>query len=213
MEEEFKLRVTEPEAFERIAEAPEVTALAEGAGRHLQMTADYIDTPDLRLLGAGYGYRVRWEGSGWVASVKADLGEGAGDGLHRHREWEVAVPGPEPDVEAFEDSWLREALIRARGDQPLITLFRIEMTRRSRLLRLDQGSVAEWAADRGRILAGERELAVCEVELERKDGPLEPIRALAEALQARYPLVPDSRTKFARGLELAGLSPPPDPPG
>lgn len=212
MEEELKLRVAEPGELERIAQAPEVTALAEGPERRVEMTADYIDTPDLRLLAAGYGYRVRWEGAGWVASVKADLGEAPGDGLHRHREWEIPVAGPDPDVEAFDDPRLREALVRARGDQPLVTLFRIEMTRRTRLLRLDQGSLAEWAVDRGRIRAGEREMAVCEVELERKEGPLEPIRELAEALQARYPLVPDPRTKFARGLELAGLAPPDPPP-
>ena len=47
---------------------------------------------------------------------------------------------------------------------------------------------------------------VCEVELELKDGPLAPVGALIDDLQQRYPLAPDSRTKFARGLALARLA-------
>ncbi len=207
MEEEFKLRVTQPRDFERIAEPPEVVSLAEGPARPIDMTADYIDTEDLRLLKAGYAYRIRWEGSGWMATVKADLGRAAKDGLHRHREWEVSVPGPEPNLTHFEEPDLRTALAEAQGDRPLVVLFRVTMARQSCLLRWPGGTRAEWAADRGRILAGERSLTVCEVEIEHKEGPLEPIRELAEALQACYPLIPDPRTKFARGLELAGLSP------
>lgn len=204
-EQEFKLRVTRTEAFETIAEAPEVTAQASGASETLAMTADYIDTADLRLLKAGYAYRVRREGERWVATVKADLADSAEDGLHRHREWEAVVPGPEPDLSVFEDAELRAALSSLQGERPLTTLFRVEMERRVRNLILADGAHAEWAADRGRILADGREEPVCEVELELKAGPLAPLQTLIDTLQQRYPLEPDSRTKFARGLALAGL--------
>lgn len=205
VEEELKLQVTDPEAFDRIAEAPEVLAHSEGVPRDLEMTADYIDTEDLRLLGAGYAFRVRWEGTGWVATVKADLGQPAEGGFHRHREWEAPVAGPEPDPTVFEDPDLRHALETAQGDRPLRVLFRVAMDRQVRDLRWTNGTRAEWAADRGWILAGRDSLAVREVELERKGGDMEPIHELAELLQQRYPLTPDSRTKFARGLALAGL--------
>ena len=206
-EQEFKLRVTQPEAFETIAEAPEVVDRASAAAETLAMTADYIDTADLRLLKAGYAYRVRREGERWVATVKADLGDGAEGGLHRHREWEATVTGPEPDLSVFGDAELRGALQSLQGDQPLTTLFRVEMERRVRHLALSDGARAEWAADRGRILADGREEAVCEVELELKDGPLQPLEDLIRTMRRGYPLVPDDRTKFARGLALAGLAP------
>ncbi|MEF8793974.1 MAG: CYTH domain-containing protein [Thiohalorhabdus sp.] len=207
-EQEFKLRVTRPETFDEIAEAPEITELAAGPARTLEMTADYIDTEDLRLEKAGYAYRIRWEGDHWMATVKADATGSPTEGLHRHREWETLVPGPAPDLAVFDDPELRSTLACLQGDRPLITLFRVTMERRIRHLELPGGAQAEWAADRGRILADDRADPVWEVELELKDGELRPLRDLIGRLQERYPLVPDNRTKFARGLKLAGLEPP-----
>lgn len=206
-EQEFKLRVTQPQRFETIAGAPEIVEHADGPERTLTMTADYIDTADLRLLRAGYAYRIRKEGEQWVATVKADMDGPAQEGLHRHREWEAAVTGPEPDLTVFDDPELREHLARIRGAHPLTTLFRVTMERRLRILTLAEGARAEWAADRGHIVSGDREEPVCEVELELKAGPLTPLRELIHTLERRYPVVPDDRTKFARGLTLAGLAP------
>jgi inorganic triphosphatase YgiF len=140
-----------------------------------------------------------------VATVKADMGEAAEDGLHRHQEWETEVTTPQPDLSVFPDPELRRALTTACGEWPLTTLFRVDMERRVRRLALADGARAEWAADRGRILAGGTEEAVCEVELELKAGPMAPLSALIHSLRERYPLEPDQRTKFARGLALAGL--------
>lgn len=208
-EQEFKLEVTDPGRFDEIAAAPEIVGAARGPERRLEMTADYIDTEDLRLLHAGYAYRVRYEGDHWVATVKADLPGGGEDGLHRHREWEAKVASPVPDLSVFADPDLKAELHRLQGDRSLTTLFRVDMERRIRQLELAQGCQAEWAADRGRILAGGKAEEVREVELELKAGPLEPVARLAEVLKAHYPLRPDSRTKFARGLKLAGLTPEP----
>jgi inorganic triphosphatase YgiF len=205
-EQEFKLEVTDPRQLDEIADAPEIRERAEAPARTVTMRADYIDTPDLALLQAGYAYRVRQEGEQWVATVKADLGGSEDGGLHRHQEWEAAVADPAPDLTVFDDPALQRALGEIQGERPLITLFRVEMERRVQMLVLDQGSRAEWAADRGRILANGREEPVCEVELELKEGPLEPLRDLIDRLRSRYALRPDSRTKFARGLALAGLN-------
>lgn len=204
-EQEIKLRVTAPEEFARVAEAPEIGELALGPARTVAMEAIYIDTEDLDLLSAGYAYRVRQEGDHWVATVKADLGPAASNGLHRHSEWEATVQTSEPDLAVFTDPDLRSALEQARAGQPLVPLFRVEMDRRIQDLALPGGSQLEWAADYGTIHSGEATDPIREVELELKDGPLEPMQELAARLQARYPLQPDERTKFARGLALAGL--------
>ncbi|MFA9460771.1 CYTH domain-containing protein [Thiohalorhabdus methylotrophus] len=205
LEQEFKLQVTHQERFEEIAGAPEVRSLSEGPERTIEMTADYIDTAGLHLLQAGYAYRVRREGSRWVATVKADAGENAGDGLHHHREWEAHVDTPEPDLGVFADAELIQRLRALQGDLPLITLFRVDMVRRARDLRLEGGTTAEWAADRGTIVADGREDPICEVELELKDGYLGALQELINTLQSKYPLEPGARTKFSRGLALAGL--------
>ncbi|MFP4560462.1 MAG: inorganic triphosphatase [Thiohalorhabdus sp.] len=205
VEQEYKLQVTQPEQFEAVVAAPEIREAATGPERTVRMVADYIDTPDLRLLKAGYAYRIRKEGEEWVATVKADVGEGADDGLHHHREWEAKVPAPEPDLAVFEDPKLVETLRSLQDGQPLTTLFRVEMVRRIRDLDLGDKTRVEWAADRGKILAGEREAPICEVELELKEGPLGAMEDLVSTLRSRYPLQPGAETKFARGLALAEL--------
>ncbi|SCY60198.1 CYTH domain-containing protein [Thiohalorhabdus denitrificans] len=205
VEQEYKLQMTQPDQFEAVASAPEIREAATGPERTVRMVADYIDTPDLRLLKGGYAYRIRKEGEEWVATVKADMGEGAGDGLHHHREWEAKVPAPEPDLEVFSDPVLVETLRSLQSGQPLTTLFRVDMVRRIRDLNLEGGTLVEWAADQGRILAGEREAPICEVELELKEGSLGAIEELVSTLLSRYPLQPGAETKFARGLALAGL--------
>lgn len=204
-EQEIKLRITRPERFETVAQAPEIANAAVGPPRTLAMQAIYIDTEGLDLLGAGYAYRVRWEGDHWVATVKADLGSAASDGLHRHSEWEATVATPEPDLEVFTDPELRSTLKQVRAGRPLVPLFQVTMDRHIRELALPQGSRVEWAADYGTIQADETTDPIREVELELKEGPLEPMQALAAQLQMHYPLEPDDRTKFARGLTLAGL--------
>ena len=204
-EQEIKLRITAPERFETVAQAPEIANLAMGPPRTVAMQAIYIDTEGLDLLSSGYAYRVRQEGDHWVATVKADLGPAASDGLHRHREWEATVAMPDPDLEVFTDPELRSALEEARAGQPLVSLFRVDMERQIQDLTLPEGSRVEWAADYGNIRAGDAIDAIREVELELKAGPIEPMQKLATQLQARYPLEPDERTKFARGLALAEL--------
>ncbi len=205
-EQELKLEVSDPDRFEMVAEAPEILALCEGEEQRLEMAADYLDTPDMCLLRAGYAFRIRREGERWVATLKADLPGESREGLHRHREWEADVPDPTPDLSVFSDPALRHVLGRIVGDRPLSPLFRVEMERRTRELALAGGCRAEWAADRGRIQAAGREETFWEVELELKAGPFEPLAELAYCLEARYPLRPDPRTKFARGLRLAGLA-------
>jgi inorganic triphosphatase YgiF len=208
VEQEIKLAITEPERFDAVAAAPEITARTEGQMRTVPLDATYIDTAGLDLMRAGYAYRVRWEGDRWVATVKRAVSEAGEDGYHRHQEWEATVEAPEPDLSVFADADLSAGLAEAAGERALQALFRVRVERQVRDLVLEDGTRVEWAADRGQILAGEAAEDLCEVELELKAGEPESVQALARTLTQRYPLAPDTRTKYERGLRLAGLKDP-----
>ena len=56
--------------------------------------------------------------------------------------------------------------------------------------------------DRGKIVAGERETPICEVELEQKSGPLSELFALARKIDAIVPVRLGVLSKGQRGYRL-----------
>ena len=75
-------------------------------------------------------------------------------------------------------------------------------TRLAGLLEIPGGK-AELALDRGVLLGGGKELPLSEVEVEVKSGSEEAAVAFAEALAAKFGLVPEEASKFKRALTLA----------
>ena len=67
---------------------------------------------------------------------------------------------------------------------------------------LPDGTRIELALDQGRIEAGGREAAFCEVELELKEGRPEALFELALAVQQDLDLRPEPRSKAERGYRL-----------
>ena len=53
------------------------------------------------------------------------------------------------------------------------------------------------------LLGGGRELPLCEIEVELKEGSEEAAAAFAMALAQEYGLRPETRSKIARALALA----------
>ena len=64
----------------------------------------------------------------------------------------------------------------------------------------------ELALDQGVLLGKEQELAFAEVEVELKSGSEAAATAFAEALAARFSLIPEPKSKVQRALELADKS-------
>ena len=61
----------------------------------------------------------------------------------------------------------------------------------------------EIALDLGVLLGGGREMPLCEVEVELKEGPMEAADAFAIDLARAFGLKPERRSKFQRALALA----------
>lgn len=187
----------------------------ETAGAHtVRLQAAYFDCADRRLAGEGLALRLRREGRQWVQALKGPRGAGmppraagapAPSPLQRF-EHEVVLrrkPAlPDPALHAGTAAGERLAALLADG-APLELQFTTDVRRLQRRLR-SGGATIELAFDEGRIVAGERVLPVCELELELVAGPPRALLALAERWVQRHHLEPGLRTKAERGWRLAG---------
>jgi inorganic triphosphatase YgiF len=175
----------------------------------LRLRAAYFDTADRRLAGAALALRLRREGRRWVQTLK-----GAGDdGLTRQEHNVVrgsasAMPVMDPTLHAGTPAGERLlALLDAAPAAPLHTLYRTDITRHVRELRVRAAGApqarVELAFDRGRIEADPHVLAVGELEIELLAGSPHAVIETARRWQARHGLWIDLRSKAERGDLLA----------
>ena len=196
METELKFQVP-PERRDALRRA-----VATATVQRTRLQAVYADTADHRLAAAGLALRLRKEGRAWVQTLK-----GRGDGPMQRVEHEVLLP-PQAGVPALDRSRhagtpagaLLDAALGA--DASLAPLYRTDIQRLHRRVR-QAGAVIEIAYDVGRIVAGNRSLAVDEIEFELVSGPAEALPALAVRWVQRHGLWWDVRTKSERGFRLA----------
>ena len=177
-------------------------AVATASARTTRLRALYADTAGSHLAAAGLVLRMRKEGRVWVQTLK-----GRGDGLASRFEHEVVLRGvrgePTLDASRHDGTALAETLQRALCvGGALQPVYRTDIQRLHRRLH-HQGAVIELALDRGHLIAGERRLAVHEMEFELISGPLVALPQLAARWARRHELWWDVRTKSERGFRLA----------
>ena len=61
------------------------------------------------------------------------------------------------------------------------------------------------ALDEGKLLGGDKELPLCEVEVELKSGTDADALAYARVLARKFALRPEAKSKYLRALELAAI--------
>jgi triphosphatase len=181
-----------------------VTAAVPGSEITQQLEARYFDTPSHALQKAKLAYRLRREGENWVATVKG--GGSSKGGLHARQEWNQVASHNEPDMQVFSHMEIGAKLQEAVGDEILEPILITSFERRKVDVVMPDGSTIEVAADKGVIIAGEKTAPILEIELELKTGQAGSLFMLGAALAREYPLLPEPKSKFYRGLLLAGLS-------
>ncbi|MDD4600176.1 MAG: CYTH domain-containing protein, partial [Negativicutes bacterium] len=170
---------------------------------HDTLEASYYDTPRHALRKAKLAYRIRREGGRWVSTVKG-CGSSAG-GLHTRQEWNIVVEDCAASVEPFLTTPIGEKLRETVGDDKLELLFITRFERRTLLIKTADGSLVEAAADRGEIIVDDQREPIMELELEIKEGNAAALLDLGATLAERYPLLLEPRSKYYRGLLLAGI--------
>ncbi|MDS4015947.1 MAG: CHAD domain-containing protein [Candidatus Accumulibacter sp.] len=159
----------------------------------------YYDTPDRRLQRKRLAVRYRQKGSEWLLTVKSDAP--LPGGLAQRREWEVAGKPGEFDFSHVDSPKVRRFLEDALPE--LAPVFTTDFTRSLWVITPQEGKRIELALDRGKIVAGDRQMVICEVELELLEGEVADLFALALALQADLPMHPEGASKAERGYRLA----------
>lgn len=209
MEIEFKLSCT-PEAAAVLGR--HLSRLTGATPQKVKLQNSYYDTPQQDLRAHGIALRIRQQGTLRLQTVKC-AGSVSG-GLSSRPEWETPYTG-RFDFSPVSDSTVRgqlEILARLPGYRATLET---NFSRHIWHWQPEAGTHVEIMLDRGRILAGGREDAICELELELVAGQPERLLDLAAALGNLVPLFPAPLSKATRGnLLLAGkrnaaLPPPP----
>lgn len=157
-----------------------------------EMETTYFDAADGQLSAQNCTLRCRMENSAPVCTLKTptnDLGRG---------EWEALEPWSKKIV-GF--------LFAAAGRAPvpfeaLTPVCGARFTRLSRMVELP-GCTVEIALDTGVLLGGEKQLPLCELEIEVKSGSEAAASAWAQHFAHRFDLQPEAKSKFRRASLLA----------
>ena len=198
---EIKLAIPEHRLFDLILNDPENMAMMREQKPVVRaFEAFYYDTPHFLLQKNGYAFRIRHEGQDWVATVKSDLLTSGG--LSEREEWNEKVTGPEPSSQPFAGTNVGDRLALILGEEKLQLLFSTRFSRTTAYLLTDGGATVEMALDKGTIWSGLAGIPISELELELKEGAPSELVKLAARIAGRWHLLPEVKSKFARGLEL-----------
>ncbi len=197
---ELKLLIAERDVW-RLVRLPILNAvtLKKLPGKRLINT--YYDTLDYRLRDSGIAVRLRQSGDKWLQTVKTE-GEAIA-GLQQRGEWESETSANTFDFKFIADQKLKARLEKIIAGELLHAMFSTEFTRQSRVVQFNDGTQCEFAIDRGRIVAGEREAPICELELELIAGDAAALFDFVRTILESIPLRIAEDTKAARGFALA----------
>ena len=219
---EFELK------FEISAQSlPKIVAAVHAKKAQLQLLqAFYFDTVDGALAKNGLTLRMRKEGNDWVQTAKG-LTSNALDRLEHNVEIgslatnvaqtkvsglktasnEVLTYMPSINVLRHKDEKVGKLIIKALKIKPnepipaLILLYETDVQRLKFIVK-KAGSAIEVALDQGMVVSGGRSAALCELEIELKEGGPEHAAALARTWCAKYGLWLSTINKSMKGQRL-----------
>lgn len=206
MEVEAKFIIPDEQTFQRLLETTSLAGFGLAEGTVAKLHDRYLDTAGSALWAGGYACRIRRRDSQTLVTLKG-LGTVTG-AVHRRTEHEVDLPESLLPHD-WPSSVARDVTLRLSGGEPLLPLFEIEQTRHQRTLHHGDSAVAELNLDRVHLCRGDVVAPTfLELEVELLPGGTEPdLDRIAVELQERWGLLPQTRSKFERGLALFGAGP------
>lgn len=164
----------------------------------------YFDTADGRLRAQRHGLRVREGGDRRIATLKGSAH--FHDGVYERDEWEVEVGDSDQPCD-WPAGEVRDRALALSDGAALAPILTIDTQRHHVYAWHDQRRVAEISMDEGTIRAGGQEQPFREIEVELLEtGTRDEFDALVSVLREHFALVPEERSKLARGLALLDRS-------
>ena len=160
----------------------------------ISMETTYYDAPDKGLSNRWYTLRRRMENDRSVCTLKAPV-SARGRG-----EWEVECDHIETAIlELCKLGAPKNLILLTRSG--VIPVCGAKFTRIAKTLVLADCTL-ELALDKGILYGGGKEIPLCEVEVELKNGTADSCDAFAKALSDRFFLEKEDHSKFRRALAL-----------
>ena len=168
----------------------------------------YYETKDRALLALRASIRVREiRDEDYVHTVK--VGGTSRDGLHQRFEWNLATSDDVFDAEVFlqhsvsdgDPSEILEGVLQAVQGKELSVICRSSFERTYSLAGFGD-SLLEICFDNGYLYAKNAQEALCEVEIELKQGDVRDVLTLGDEIIAHTGAVRDDRGKYTRCLAL-----------
>lgn len=175
----------------------EASSLLPGKPSSVEQHSIYFDTPDGLLSKTGLSLRIRQSNGARVQTVKGDGAKAAG--LFVRSEWEQSVDDDRP---ILDDTTPIHALLGEKVHE-IAPIFEVQINRQIWVVQEDE-TLIEVALDRGEVIAGDRRVSICEIELELKAGVCSTLFAWARKIDAMAPVYLGVLSKAERGYRLRG---------
>ncbi|NMZ67610.1 adenylate cyclase [Pseudomonas peli] len=200
-ETEIKLRVSR-ETLAALRDHPLLKKRNKSGWEQRELFNQYFDTPERDLAAAKVALRVRRDGEQFIQTLKT-RGQSVA-GLSERNEWDWNLAKAKLDLKKLDDSCWPAALADLDKKQ-LMPIFTTDFIREKAEIAWGRGKakvVIEAALDLGKVIAGEGEEEICELELELRQGEPEALLELAAELAADLALMPCDISKAERGYRL-----------
>ncbi|MDF3193036.1 CYTH domain-containing protein [Pseudomonas sp. 1928-m] len=200
-ETEIKLRVSRA-TLAALRDHPLLKKRNKSGWEQRELFNQYFDTPERDLAAAKVALRVRRDGEQFIQTLKT-RGQSVA-GLSERNEWDWNLAKAKLDLKKLDDScW--PATLADLDKKQLVPIFTTDFIREKAEIAWGRGKarvVIEAALDLGKVIAGEGEEEICELELELRQGEPEALLELAAELAADLALMPCDISKAERGYRL-----------
>ncbi|MGE6793693.1 inorganic triphosphatase [Pseudomonas guineae] len=200
-ETEIKLRVSRA-TLAALRDHPLLKKRNKSGWEQRELFNQYFDTPARDLAAAKVALRVRRDGEQFIQTLKT-RGQSVA-GLSERNEWDWNLAKAKLDLKKLDDSCWPAALAELDKKQ-LAPIFTTDFIREKAEIAWGRGKarvVIEAALDLGKVIAGEGEEEICELELELRQGDPDALLELAAELAADLALMPCDISKAERGYRL-----------
>ena len=165
-----------------------------GLWQRVSMETTYYDTPTGALSSRHFTLRKRFENGKSVCTLKTPAQHGA------RGEWEAECDSIEQAIPMLCKLGGPEELL-SLTENGVIPVCGARFIRRCSTLSFGE-STLELALDEGVLFNGEKQLPLCEVELELKTGSMFDANTCGAIFRQKYGLTPEHKSKFLRAKEL-----------
>ena len=204
MEIELKYSIDDDSLISKILDDRMLTSIEERNSRDTQaLKAVYFDTEEGDLKKLDVAFRIRLEGSRYIATLKR-RGSSC-DGLHKREEINAPVTDDEfvtePDLSIFSGDELIEDIRHIVEGKKLVPVMEMDYVRE--IFKVSyHNSIIEVSVDQGDIWTSKGNVPICEMELELYSGNESELLKLGKAIQKAYNLKPENVSKLARGFQV-----------